>query len=197
MPHRRPSPGTGPSVLALMLHPAYSGYAALDGYGALAFGTSYLARAAADRAAMLVRLVRRLVRRVRPGRVVLGVAASDGPLASSLRRLARRVAKRLRLEVVVRHLREACERLGMARRSRARNGLARHLVGNFVPELFHRFGERLDRLWHRRPAWHALALAVSEFAEFAPLSAAALVPAAGHGIPSFARALRGALASHV
>lgn len=180
-------------MLALMLHPGYSGYAALDGWGGRAFGTSRLA-GSADRASMLVRLVRRLARRLRPARVVLGIPARGAALAAPLRRATARACRALGLAVVSRPLRGALERLGAEGLPPSRNALARHLVGRFVPGLFHEFRDRLDRLWHRRPAWHAVALAVSELAEVSPMSAAALAPAAGHAVPAFARAVRHALA---
>jgi hypothetical protein len=142
---------------------------------------------------MLVRLIEGLVRRVRPARVVLGIPPRDEPLAASLRRQALRLCRKLNVSVVVRPMAYAFGRLGFSGRSRERNGLANHLVRNFLPELFTRIRRSLNRLWHRRPAWHASALALSELADVAPLSAAALVPAVGHRVPAFKAALEAAL----
>ena len=189
----KPAPGPRPATLALVLHKTYSGYAALDGFGARAFGTARFGHSASDRSSMLVRLIGGLVRRVRPTRVVLGIPPGDGPLATSLRRYAERLCRRLRVPFVVRPVGEACGRVGFAGRSKERNGLARHLVRNFLPELFTRLRRGLDRFWYRRPAWHAAALALSELMAVAPLSAAALVPASGHRVPAFKAALAAAL----
>lgn len=185
--------GAGPSTLALVLHPTFSGYAALDGFGARAFGTSRLRHDPRDRTPMLVRLIEGLIRRIRPTRIVLGIPPRDEPLAASLRRSASRLCRRLRVAVVVRPLDHARERLGFPKRSTERHGLARHLVRNFLPELFTRLRRGLDRYWYRRPAWHSVALALSELMAVAPLSAAALVPAAGHRVPAFKAALAAAL----
>lgn len=193
MPHRTIPNGPAPCVLALMIHPGHSGYAALDGFGERAFGATQLSRVPAERASILVRLLGRLARRTRPTRIVLGVPRAADPFAASLREEARRACRRLHLDVVVRPLARALERLGAAGRPQGRNGLARHLTERFFPGLFHKFTARLGRLWKRRPAWHALALALSELVEVAPLSAAALAPAAGHRVPSFRNALRHAL----
>lgn len=189
-----PARGATPAALALVLHPTYSGYAALDGFGARAFGTSRLPRNVSDRTSMLVRLIESLVRRVRPARIVLGIPPRDEPKALILRRLVSRLCSKLRVEVVVRPLACALERLGFSRRSTERNGLANHLVRNFLPELFTQLRRGLDRFWYRRPAWHAAALALSELVEIAPFSAAALVPASGHSVAPFRVALQAATA---
>lgn len=182
------------AALALVLHPTYSGYAALDGFGARAFGTSRLPPGPSDRTSMLVRLIEGLVRRVRPSRVVLGIPPRDEPLAASLRRAASALCRRLGVSVVVRPVAHALGRIGFDTRPRERNGLAKHVVRHFLPELFHRLRRGLDRLWHRRPAWHAAALALSELAEVAPMSAAALVGPSGHRLRPFRAALEASLA---
>lgn len=194
MHSRKPPHEGGPTVLALMLHPGCSGYAALDGYGKRAFGTTRLSRIA-DRASILVRLLHRLARQARPVRVVLGIPPHDRTLNASLREVARRTCRRLHLNVVTRPLGHAFDRLGVADRAPSRNSLARYLIDHYVPELFHKFTARVERLWQRRPAWHALALAMSELVDVSPLSAAALAPAAGHRVPSFSRALQGAISA--
>lgn len=180
----------GPSVAAILLHPGYTGYAAVDGYGVLGFGSSWPARATSDQASVLVRLVTRLVRAIRPERVVIGVPSSGARVSSVVERLVAEACRGLRCTVVKRRLGTALRRLGAPARSKVRNGLARHLVDHFVPELFHRFTDGLERLSRRRPSWHALALALSELVEVAPFAAAALVPAAGHNLPTFRKALQ-------
>lgn len=130
--------------------------------------------------------------RTRPARVVLGIPPRDQPLAASLRRRATRLCRELGVPVAVRPVAGAFVRLGFQGRSRERNGLAKHLVRNFLPELFTRLRRGLDRFWYRRPSWHALALAVCELVDVAPMSAAALVPASGHRIIPFRDALRAA-----
>lgn len=181
------------SVLALTIRPGYSGFALLDGFGERAFGTCQLSRRPSDRPSVLVRLIQRLVGSTRPTCVAIGVSRRDGPEAAILRRRATRLCRDLGLEVVIRPLATAFTRLGIATRSPGRDALARHLTQNFVPGLIHRCRKTLKRIWYRRPAWHALALAVSELVAVAPLSAAALVPAEGHRLPAFQSSLRDAL----
>lgn len=195
MTPQKPFRASSPTVLALMIHPGYSGYAALNGYGDHVIGTTYLSRRPRDCASMLVRLIQRLVERVRPQRVVLGISPRDATRVGSLRVCVRRLCKQLRLDVVTRPIGDAFKRLGVTTRFRSRNGFARYLIDHFVPDLFHRYTTRLARIWKRRPAWHALALTVSELVDLSPLSAAALVPASGHRIPSFTRALQHALSA--
>ena len=84
MPHRTIPNGPAPCVLALMIHPGHSGYAALDGFGERAFGTTQLSRVPSERASILVRLLGRLARRTRPTRIVLGVPRAADPFAASL-----------------------------------------------------------------------------------------------------------------
>lgn len=189
----QPSPSAGSSVLALTLRPGYSGFAFLDGFGERAFGTCQLSRRPSDRPSVLVRLIQRLVGSTRPTCVAIGVSRRDGPEAAHLRRRAARLCRDLGLDVVIRPLATAFTRLGLASSTPGRNALARHLTQNFVPGLMHRCRKTLRRVWYRRPAWHALALAVSELVNVAPFSAAALVPAEGHRLPAFQSALRDAL----
>lgn len=142
---------------------------------------------------MLVRLIARLVRRYRPARLVFGVTDCDTPAARSLRVIAARAARRLGVQALSRSVSAALSRLGFIARRGSPNGLAKHLAEHFVPMLRREVATVLDRFWHRRPAWHALAVALLELVEIDPFAAAALVPASGHAIPPFSTALRRAL----
>lgn len=144
---------------------------------------------------MLVELVRRLIRRHRPARLVLGVPARDTGVSRTLRDLAERAARNLGVPAISRSVGATLRRLGFVARHGARNGLAQFLTTHFVPALRHEVTMSLNRLWHRRPAWHALALALHELVEVAPFAAAALAPATGHEVPSFNLALRRATAA--
>ena len=93
-----------------------------------------------------------------------------------------------RLDVVTRWVRDGrllltgCARAGTRR-------LAEEIVQGFAPELREALPALRKSPWYRRPAWDALALALTELASRRPCTAAALGHAHAHRNPSFARAL--------
>lgn len=167
-----------------MLHPGYSGYAAIDGFGVRAFATTHLPEAT-DPAAMLVRLVRRLLRQLRPKALVLGVPTRDEPSARELREIVFAHAAGVGVPVEARDLRVGLALIGLNRRVARRAALAEVLVRHFFPELAPEYTTALDRLWHRRPAWHALVLALHALVETHPRTAAAIARQSSRAIPSF------------
>ena len=189
---RIPCAGGGSCVLALVLHPGYSGYAALDGWGLKACRTTHLLHDGPKRAAMLVQLVTDLVRRYRPARVVLGIPPRDTDDTRTLRMEAVRVVTALHVLVTTRPLHQAKAALGFRVERGTPDGLASHLAHRFFPQLIRRLTRDVSHFWYRRSAWHALAIALTELVEFRPFAAAALVPASGHAIAAFAHAVQAA-----
>lgn len=179
-------------MLALVLHPGYSGYAALDGWGLKACRTSHLLHDGPNRAAMLVQLVTDLVRRYRPARVVVGVPPRDTDDTRALRLQATRVVASLQIAVFAQPIHHATEVLGFRPVRGSPNGLARHLTAHYFPQLVRRLTRDVSRFWYRRSAWHALALALAGLVEYRPFAAAALVPATGHALVAFTHALQAA-----
>jgi hypothetical protein len=166
------------SVLALVLHPRYSGNAVIDRWGLVPNGLQSwdLRRhrsAAAMREAVEKRL-RRSLRHHRPGLVVLGVSRRDDARSRALRLSAERMLRGLRVRFVVRSVADGRRLLVGRIRGRRRGELTERLTRGFFPELaFHQNrsagGER-----YRRHGWHALALAILEMARRHPRPAFAM-----------------------
>ncbi len=131
----RPS---GFCVLSFVFHASYSARIALDGFGVVekSFLASRLGLSSPTiQAVTLKRLLCRSVRRFRPAVVVLGVSTPDTAQSRTLRDLAKKLLKPLRIPIVTHSVAQGYDLLRHRSDVRGREKLARAIVQGFLPGL--------------------------------------------------------------
>ncbi len=165
-------------ILALTLHPRYTGFAALDRNGLMpdGFGITSMRRfhTKAEQARFLVILLQRAIVRFHPASVVLAVPPSGRRRERWLTHVAMEYLVRAGPAVIWRSFAEARAGLLAAHERTIYRPLLHLLTWRYFPELarYRDIGSVSRRYW--RPAWDALVLAVHDLGLLFPRILAAL-----------------------
>ncbi|MGA7742824.1 MAG: hypothetical protein WBP56_20645 [Polyangia bacterium] len=166
-------------VLVIVATKQFSGHAVVDGWGLApgSFATWDLISFATNEArtrSFKRHLIRSLCR-YRPAVLVLGVPRFDGPSARVLREEATQLATALGMSVVERPVAAGRRLLLGCLRGSNDDALADHITSGFFPELASfRNGKQTVQRRYRSHSFEAVALALHELVERAPLSAAVI-----------------------
>ncbi len=183
-------PADATRVLAVVLHPTYSGLAVIDRWGLVAFVTwnFYRFRTETELLAALDRALLRALADHRPAYAVVATSRRDDPRARPMLRTARRVLAKAGVPVVIRSVATGRHLLLGRIKGDRPDDLPDRIARGFFPDLARWL--RVDaagryehpdheRAHFRRHAWHAVALALDELVRRHPGAAFALAhPAA-------------------
>ena len=175
----RTAPEHSVRVLAVVPTPRFSGHAVIDGWGLVpgSFATWKLGSLTTDeaRSRSFDRRLLESLERHRPTILVLGIPRQDDLRSRALREIASRLAARCGVIAIERSVSDARRLLLGCQRGSGDDALAACVTNGFFPALerFRAPRQTIQRKY-RRHAFEAVALAVRELVERAPLSAAAL-----------------------
>jgi len=175
----RIAPENSARVLAVVPTPRFSGHAVLDGWGLDpgSFATWKLGSLTTDeeRFHFFDRRLLKSLRRFRPAILVLGIPRKDDRRSRVLRESARRLAVEYGVAVIEHPVSEARSLLLGCQRGHKNDALAACIANSFFPTLerFRSPRQTIQRKY-RLHAFEAVALALLELVERAPLSAAAV-----------------------
>jgi hypothetical protein len=197
----RIAPENSARILAVVPTPGFSGHAVLDGWGLApdSFATWKLGSVTTDEARCRS-FNRRLLDSLqwhRPAVLVLGIPRHDEPRSRVLRESARQLAGRCGVIAVERSVSEARDLLLGCQRGHEDDALAACVANGFFPALERFRGPRQTiQRRYRIHAFEAVALALLELVERAPLSAAAVARDEAFAMGRFNTALAASARRH-
>jgi hypothetical protein len=179
-------------VLAVVPTPRLAGFAVIDGWGLApdGFATWSLRVTKTDhgRVRSLTRRLLRSIRQHQPAVLVLGIPRFDVAKSCMLREVAATLAAACDLPVLVRSVADARRLLLGRTRGQVQRALSARLARGFFPELATVKSNATSERY-RCHAFEAVALALCELVDRAPLSAAAIAQTEAFGMGNFNAAL--------